>query len=170
MQEIVYNKDCLVEKDITETVIRAKALLINKDHILLGNAKNIYQFPGGHLEKGETLNKCLKREILEETGIMIEDDEIPNPFLKITYLNRNHPKIGKNRKTIIYYYEINTDKNPDLSKVRYTEHEKEENFKTEYFSLSSVIKTIEENIPNNPMNKIIVPDMIIAINMCLKNK
>lgn len=170
MQEIVYNKDCLVEKDITETVIRAKALLINKDNILLENARNIYQFPGGHLEKGETLNKCLKREILEETGIIIEDDEIPNPFLKITYLNRNHPEIGKNRKTIIYYYEINTDKNPDLSKVQYTEHEKEENFKTEYFPLSSVIKTIEENIPNNPMNKIIAPDMIIAINMCLKNK
>lgn len=170
MQEIIYNKDCLVEKDITETVIRAKALLINKDNILLGKAQNVYQFPGGHLEKDETLSECLKREILEESGIIIEDDEIPNPFLKITYLNRNHPEIGKNRKTIIYYYKINTDKNPDLSKVRYTEHEKEENFKTEYFPLSSVIKTIEENIPNNFMNKIIAPDMIIAINMCLKNK
>ena len=76
MKEIIYNSNNLTEKDITEIVIRTKALIINNGIILIGNENNVYQFLGGHLEKNEILNDCLKREILEETGIAIEDSEI----------------------------------------------------------------------------------------------
>ena len=89
MRETIYNYDYLDEKDITETVIRAKALIIKGDDVILGNENQIMQFPGGHLEPGETIEECLKREILEETGIEIEDKEIERPFLKVTYLNKD---------------------------------------------------------------------------------
>ena len=69
MKEVIYNPDNLTEKDIKEIVIRVKALMINNGNLLIGNANNVYQFPGGHLEINETFEECLKREILEETGI-----------------------------------------------------------------------------------------------------
>ncbi len=163
MKEIIYNYDYLKDEDITETVIRMKALIINNKNIILGNENNIYQFPGGHLEDSETFEECLKREVLEETGIEIDNNEIKRPFMKVTYLNKDWPEIGKNRKAEIYYYLIETIKNPDMSKVNYTEHEKQGNFKIESIPLNESIKIIEVNIPKNEKNKVIAPDMIMAI-------
>lgn len=163
MKEVVYNYDNLKESDINEVVIRIKVLLINDKNILLGNADNIYQFPGGHLENDETFEECLKREILEETGIEILNDEINKPFMKVSYLNKNHPQVGNNRKSEIYYYFIKTNKAPNLNKVNYTESEKEGNFKLELVPLSEVIYVLEKNMYKNEKNKYISPDMITAI-------
>lgn len=163
MKEIIYNYDNLKEKDITEVVIRMKALVINMETLLIGNASGVYQFPGGHLEEGESFVDCLKREILEETGIEISDNEIEGPFMKISYFNKNWPEIGKNRKSEIYYYVIKTNKLPDLTKVNYTELEKQRNFKLEKIPLKKAIEVIKDNIPNAEENKIIAPDMIKAI-------
>lgn len=163
MKETIYNYDYLKEEDITEVVIRTKALIINNGNILLGNENDIYQFPGGHLEDNESFEDCLKREVLEETGIEIDNDEIKRPFMKVTFMNKDWPEVGKNRKAEIYYYLIETNKESNLDKVKYTEHEKEGNFKIESIPLKESIKTIEANIPKNEKNKVIAPDMINAI-------
>ena len=163
MKEIIYNYDNLTEQDITETVIRIKALIINDNKILIGNENNVYQFPGGHLEENETFNKCLKREVLEETGIELEDYEINKPFMKVTFLSKDWPDVGKNRKSEIYYYAVKTNKIPDLNKTCYTDNELKNNYKIEMFDLNEVIEKIKENIFRNEKNKIISPDMITAI-------
>lgn len=163
MKELIYNYDYLTKEDITETVIRTKALIINNGNILIGNENQIFQFPGGHLEEGETFNECLKREVLEETGIEITDDEIERPFYKVSYWNKDWPEIGKNRAAEIYYYVIKTNKEVDLTKIKLTEHEKEGNFKIESVPLNDSIEFIRNNIPNNERNKVISPDMIAAI-------
>ena len=72
MKKIIHNNDNLSENDITETVTRIKALLINGDDIMIGYSDNVYHFPGGHLEEGEKFSECLKREIMEECGIEIK--------------------------------------------------------------------------------------------------
>lgn len=163
MKEIIYNYDYLKDEDITEIVIRTKALIINNNRIILGNERDIYQFPGGHLEDNETFEECLKREVIEETGIVIDNNEIKRPFMKVTFLNKDWPEIGKNRKAEIYYYLIETNKNPDINKANYTEHEKQGNFKIEFIPLNEAIGVIENNIPKNEKNKVIAPDMIMAI-------
>lgn len=163
MKEIIYNYAYLKDEDITEVVIRTKALMINNKNIILGKENNIYQFPGGHLEENETFEECLRREVLEETGIEIDDNEIKRLFMKVTYLNKDWPAIGKNRKSEIYYYLIETSKNPDMSKVKYTEHEKQGDFKIESIPLNESINIIENNISKNEKNKVIAPDMIMAI-------
>lgn len=94
MKETIYNYDYLKESEVKEIVVRMKALIINEDNIILGNENNILQFPGGHLEENETFENCLKREVMEETGIYIDDEEIKRPFMKVTYLNRDYPEVG----------------------------------------------------------------------------
>jgi 8-oxo-dGTP pyrophosphatase MutT (NUDIX family) len=163
MKETIYNYDYLNDNEITETVIRMKALIINNNKILIGNENGVFQFPGGHLEENESFNDCLKREVLEETGIEIDDSEIDRPFMRVTFKNKNWPEPGKNRKAEIYYYIVKTDKEPDLSKTNYTENEIKNNYKIEIFNINDAIDKIKENIPNNEKNKVISPDMISAI-------
>ena len=75
MKEIVFNHDNLEESDIDEVVVRTKALLINdKEEITLGYSHKTYQFPGGHLEENESLEECLIRELKEESGIDLFND------------------------------------------------------------------------------------------------
>ncbi|HNS15886.1 MAG TPA: NUDIX domain-containing protein, partial [Syntrophorhabdaceae bacterium] len=54
------------------------AAIIEKDgRVLIAKRKRAYsgylwEFPGGKMEEGESLEECLKREIEEELGIEIE--------------------------------------------------------------------------------------------------
>ena len=50
----------------------------NGDRLLLGkrisaHSENSWQFPGGHLEFGETVEACARREVEEEAGIIIRN-------------------------------------------------------------------------------------------------
>lgn len=168
--ELIYNYDNLRESDITETIIRVKALIINNDVILLGNENGVLQFPGGHLEDDESYEECLKREVREETGIEISDDEIGKQLMKVTYFNRDWLEVGKNRKSEIYYYVVKTNKKIDMTNVNYTEREKLNNYKIEEVPLESSIDVIKNNIFNNDKNKVIAFDMIMAIELLSYNE
>ena len=160
MKETIYNYDYLTLEDITEVSIRVKALIINSNkEILLGKSDISYQFPGGHLEDNESLIEALKREVLEETGIELSDEEIGSPFYKVTYLNKEYPVKDTNRKSEIYYYAVKTDKEVDLSKVKLTENETKHNYMVEKMSLLSSVDIISKN----DNNKVIERDMINAI-------
>ena len=169
MKEVIYNRDNLRDEDVNNLVVRIKVLLINNGKILIGNENSVFEFPGGHLEEGESFSDCLKREVKEETGIELDDNEIEDAFLRVVYLNKDYPKKGINRRNEIYYYVVKTNKKVDLSKTNYTENELKHNFKIEEFNLDEVIDRIKENIPNNEKNEVISRDMIIALEEYLKN-
>jgi len=53
-------------------------IVIKNNQILLGKRKNahgsgFWSPPGGHLEFGESFEDCARRELLEETGLKVED-------------------------------------------------------------------------------------------------
>ena len=67
---------------IREYLMRPKvgvAVIVVKDSkVLLGKRMNshgsgTWQFPGGHLEYGEPIEDCAKRELFEETGLSIRN-------------------------------------------------------------------------------------------------
>lgn len=145
MKEIITNKYNLTEADITEVVKRVKILVINSnDEILLGYSHNDYQFPGGHVEDGESLLQTVKRELLEETGIDLEIKNI-EPFAVALGYYKDWPTEGKNRKTEIYYYEIKTDEKPNLNKTSYTEKEKDGGFELRPIPLNKVEDELRKN-------------------------
>lgn len=53
-------------------------IVVKNSKVLLGKRRNshgsgTWQFPGGHLEFGETIEDCAKRELFEETGLTIRN-------------------------------------------------------------------------------------------------
>ena len=169
MKTIVYNHDNLTEKDIDEVVIRVKALIINsKNEILLGYCHKTYQFPGGHIEENESLEEALKREVKEETGIEIKKENI-TPFEKITYYSYNYRNTSKNRKNEIYYYNIKTDEPVNMNNANLDDWEKEGNYIVKTIPITEIEQVLVNSIPDNPINKIIVEEMLEVINEYKKN-
>jgi 8-oxo-dGTP diphosphatase len=65
--------------DVQQNVrVGVGVIVMRGTKILMGKRKGshgagTYSVPGGHLEFGETVGTCAKREVLEETGIVIND-------------------------------------------------------------------------------------------------
>lgn len=162
MKEILYNYDKIKGTDICDKVIRVKALMINsKKEILLGEAFDTIQFPGGHLEDGETLNEALKREVLEETGIVLDKDY--EPFLSIKYYLKDYPVKGNNRSIEIYYYLIHTDEVYHKENMNLDDQERTGDFKLFYIPLKKVKKVLKESKNKQPINEMVVNEMLLAL-------
>jgi len=160
MREIVFNNNSLNISDIDEKVVRTKAIIVNsKDEIMLGYSNNTYQFPGGHLKDGETLEECLLREIKEETGIELESG-LEEPIAVIRDFKKDYPKVGKNRQNEIYYYVVKTDMDVDLDNTDYDFFERLGNFQIKKFPLTSVEEVLISSIDDNQINKFIVAEML----------
>ena len=77
MKRIIINDKNLEDNDIDYSVIRVKALVVNDEgKMILAHNNGTFQFPGGHLENGETLKEGLKRELFEEIGFNSEFEPI----------------------------------------------------------------------------------------------
>lgn len=58
--------------------IGVAVIVVREGRVLLGKRKNshgsgTWQFPGGHLEYGESIEECARRELQEETGLTIDE-------------------------------------------------------------------------------------------------
>lgn len=167
MKTIVYNNHNLKEEDITRVVKRAKAIIKNsKNQILLACLNNNYHLPGGHLEKDESFEDCLVREIEEEVGVDIscENKEL---ILTITYYNRDYPIEGVNSKTIGYYYVVKKDLLPDLTRLHLTDDEIKGGFKLEFIDEDKILDYLYKSLENST-KKGAVKDTIEALKEYLK--
>ena len=163
MREVIYNKDNILDKDINKVITRSKVLLINsKNEITLAFSDNVYHFVGGHVEGNETLNETLIREVKEEAGIVLPNDNY-KPYFKITQIFKDYPSIGKTNKYEYYYYVIKTDEVPNLNNINLTEEEINENFELRTFHLDEIESVLEETLNWGERNRRIAPTMIEAI-------
>jgi mutator protein MutT len=73
----------MMDKD-KRPYVGVAVIVVRNGHVLLGKRKNTHgagtwQFPGGHLEYGESIDACARRELFEETGLSIASLR-PGPF------------------------------------------------------------------------------------------
>ena len=162
MKTKIINYDHLKEEEIKDRIIRVKALMINsKKEILLASAYTTNQFPGGHLEEGETLDEGLKREILEETGIILNQEY--KPFFCLKYFLKDYPVLGNHRSIEIYYYYIPTDETYNLANAHLDDQEKNGDFKLTYVKLKELKKYLKKHPGDLKINKIIEKEMLQAL-------
>ena len=165
MKTLIKNNFIIPESEITDVVTRVKALIINSNNeILLGYSHNIYQFPGGHVEKNEKLEDCIYREIKEETGIVLKRVHL-DPFACLIGYHKDWLEKGRNRKAEIYYYEIKTDEKPNIDNVNYTKDEKEGNFSLKYIPLENIENELINNAKTYENSRGIANEMIEIIKL-----
>jgi 8-oxo-dGTP diphosphatase len=104
--------------------------------VLLGKRKGSHghgewSFPGGHLELDETIEECGKREVLEETGIIINN----KPSSEDEYTNDIFTKEKKHYITIYQKYIINELIIPELI-------EPEKCFEWKWFDINNLPKPL----------------------------
>lgn len=163
MKEVIYNKDNISKEEINKTITRVKILLINSASIItLAFSENIYHFVGGHVEENESLNDAVIREVEEETGIILENKNY-KPFFKITQIFKDYPEKNKHNCYEYYYYEIKTDKIPNLNNTHYTEEEKNGNFELKNIHLNDIEEVLKGTLSWSERNKSIALTMLEAI-------
>ncbi len=84
------------------------------------------------MEFCENLIEGLKRELLEETGIEIEEENAI-PFYSIKHYCKNYHDTSKNRLVEIYYFLVYTDLVYDVSKIKLDENETDENYECKVY-------------------------------------
>ncbi len=87
-----------------KTIKVTGAIIQDEDKFLIGRrgpdekSPGMWEFPGGKLEEGESLEECIKRELKEELNI---DAEIGELFSNYTY---EYPHISYE----LYFYKVNS--------------------------------------------------------------
>ena len=107
-------------------LLTVKAVIVNKrgEVLLLKRAKNEkthsggYDLPGGTMEKGETVEEALKREVQEETGLDIDGGKI----IKVSEYPKGHKKLDE-LKALRFLVKYDAD---DYDKVKLNKHEHQE--------------------------------------------
>lgn len=73
----------------TKFVIRCRAVILHEGKLLVvkhSASRDIYALPGGHLDPGEDVQTCMKREIIEELNI---EPELGRLLYVHTFIDRN---------------------------------------------------------------------------------
>ena len=144
MEKRIIDEYNIKGEKIQETETRVKSILVNdKNEVLLGYAKNVYQFIGGHVEEKESLIETIKREIEEETGIKLNVNEKQRPVYYYAKYMKNEE--NQNKKMEIYYYIMKCNKKINYNNTNYTLEEKENNFELRYIPIPKLKQEIIEN-------------------------
>ncbi|UQV20108.1 nucleotide triphosphate diphosphatase NUDT15 [Vibrio sp. J383] len=84
-----------------EVRVGVAAVILREGRVLLGerigsHGAHTWATPGGHLEWGESIEECAKRETLEETGLVV------SAFEKLTFTNDIFEKENKHYITLFF--------------------------------------------------------------------
>ena len=110
METIIINDDRLSEEDIDKTKNKVRAILLTcaNNKLLVSNYNDVILLPGGSVDKGETSNEAIIRELKEETGIIYDIDKLQELFTINHYQYKYLTSDDKimNRLIITKYYSL----------------------------------------------------------------
>ena len=163
VNQVIHNEDNLTLNDANKVTLRAKLIVENNnDEILICHMGVKYFLIGGHIDNDESDEKCLTREVAEESGVTLDFSNIL-PIASSNYINKDYPKNGDITYTNTNYYAIKYDLVPNIEMQNLTEEEKKENFKLMYIPKNEVINFLENTKEINAT----LSDTIMAIKVYL---
>lgn len=166
MVEILkYNDDDLKDSEIDQVVTRVKAFIVSsKNNMLIGKDEEGYQLLGGYVGDNEDYKVALANAIFNETGIILDNKDVIEPFYEVRYYNRDYKGSGVNRLSDMIYFLVKTDKLPNYKKLKLTERELAEKLPIEVVRRSIFHKVLKEYIEEeqNPLNKIRTKEILLA--------
>lgn len=116
----VFGREYNVPIEDLEMRVGVYAVIIENNKILLTRQWDGYSLIGGGLEKGETINEAIKREVKEETGLEIVPDKIIHCATTFFKRDDEHPA----RQSVQLYFThknlkgvINNDKITESEKT-----------------------------------------------------
>lgn len=137
--------------------VAAVGVVKNKDRVLLVKESKVdgeWALPGGGLEKDETLEECVRREIKEETGLRTEVEERINTYIMT----------GDSGKRMFVYAFVcqSNDQRPDpenndsVEEAKFFKDEELENLELRFEQLKQIINDSEDS--EIPQIKYVSPD------------
>lgn len=174
MKKVEFNEEDLGFEEINKVVNKVRAFVVNKKtgKVLLVHYAELYMLPGGSIDKEEDVLAALEREIVEESGIVIREEDAV-PFLEIdsydkNYFDRKNGFINRLTKTI--FFEVITDQDIDADKKKLTESEKEAGHSIFYVQLGEMNDLIQNNQTTNPKRKQFDREILVALSEYLEFK
>ena len=140
MNTIVINDNNISDDSIHKYGNKVRALLLSDNKILVSNYGGVVLFPGGSIDKDETAEVAILRELHEETGIIYDLSQLKK-LLTIKYYQPNYPTRDNeiiNRLIITNYY-LGQYKGIDLNNVRRTEKEMKDNFNLQLINIDDLL-------------------------------
>ena len=143
-------KDYLSEKTVFERKA-ARGIIIKNNKLLCIHSKyGDYKFPGGGVEKNETIEKALCREVLEETGYSVKEDSLQLAFLV------HEKRKGKDSDIMLmdsYYFFCEVYENRVEQSL--VDYEIEYQYKVDWLSVNEIISRNEscKNVNSIPWIK-----------------
>lgn len=153
MEKVIINDDNISEKDINKTVNKVRAILLVGDKLLVSHYAGVILLPGGGVEKGETDDQAIIRELQEEIGITYDINDLEKMLL-IEHYQHNFPTRDNetiNRLVRTKFY-LGDFRGIDLTKCKRTESEIRDNFYLELMSIEYFMNSVNE-ISSNPRKK-----------------
>ena len=169
--QVEFNEENLRREDITKVTRKVRVFVYNPltDEALIVHYAGLYMLPGGSIDKSETRIDAIKRELLEETGIEVEDQQLI-PYLVINSYDKHYfdRKAGLvNRHTETVFYKIETTASIDETKKKLTESEKKKKHSVSFVPLHNMKNLVESNDTTNEKRKQFDREIIVAINELL---
>lgn len=148
--QICDNEELLEYKNSFErTAVRA--VIISGEKILLVKSnKGDYKFPGGGVEKGESHNQALMREVTEETGYKIES--ILGLIGEIKEVSKN--KFESECAFIMYSYYYKCVVGEEVTHQKLDDYEQKLDFVGEWVDIKEAININENILADGNINNI----------------
>lgn len=131
--------------------IAVRGVIIRGEKILLVKSnKGDYKFPGGGVNKGESHNQALIREVVEETGYKI--DSILGLVGEVKEVSKN--KVENECAFIMYSYYYKCVVMDEVTQQKLDDYEQKLGFVGEWVDIKEAINTNENILANGNKNNI----------------
>ncbi len=149
----IINSTNLHTDDIQDFGNKVRAVLLSNNKILVSHYGGVILLPGGSIDKDETADDAIIRELKEETGIVYDINSLKE-FLFLEHYQPNYPTrrdevINRLIKTKFYFGQY---RGIDLKSIDRTEREERDNFHLDLIELDEFTSLINET-SDNPRKK-----------------